>query len=146
MSNLFNELMFWGFGEPTGIKFNTPNTKDMRPASVWTKTENGYQMTARVVGIDPDDINITMEDYGICLDGKTDDDGTIYTQHIELPISKDLMANITDVNYEVKNGLCKLQIIVKEPEYKKVNIQRIKPSNTPVIDEVIKEVIEEVNE
>jgi HSP20 family molecular chaperone IbpA len=126
MSNIFNELMFLGLGEPTGIKFNTPNTKDIRPASYWKKVEDGYQMIARVVGINPEDINITMEEYGICLDGKTDDEGTVYTQHIELPISKDLMANITDINYEVKNGLCKIKILVKEPEYKKVNIQMIK--------------------
>ena len=128
MHSIFDEFdnLFFGFGRPVSIRFNTPYTKDIQPASPWSKDENGYHMVARVVGINPDDLKVTLEDYGLCIDGESEYDGNIYTQHIELPISKDLLANITDITYEVKNGLCKVSIVVKEPEYKKVNVKMIK--------------------
>ena len=127
MSTIFDEFdnLFFGFGKPVSIKFNTPYTKDVHPASPWIKDENGYHMVARVVGINPSDLNVTLEEYGLCIDGETEDDGYVYTQHIELPISKDLLANITEVNYSVNNGLCKVYITVKEPEYKKAVVKMI---------------------
>lgn len=128
MNNFFDDFddLFFGFGRPMSIRFNTPNTKDIQPASPWSKDENGYHMVARVVGINPEDLKVTLEEYGICIDGESDYNGSTYTQHIELPISKDLMANVTEVNYEVKNGLCKVSLIVKEPEYKQVAVKMLK--------------------
>ena len=127
MRPIFNdfETFLLGFGRPVSIRFNTPNTKDIHPASPWYKEGDKYHMIARVVGINPEDLKLTIEDYGLCIDGKSEHDGNVYTQHIELPISDSLMANITDINYSVKNGLCKVSVVVKEPEHKEININMV---------------------
>lgn len=126
-----------GFGKPKNIKFNTPNTKDLLP-SYWSKWEEqdkensgekvqkGYKCVCRTVGINPEDINLTMEDYGICLDAKTIyDDEFQYTQHIELPISESIISDIKSINYRSKNGVTYIYLEMKKPEKKKVAINKI---------------------
>lgn len=129
-----------GFGLPTKIKFNTPDTKDMMPAcwKVWEEkvhdpdtddcTYNkkmGYKAVCRTVGISPDDVKVTQEDYGICVQGKTEVDGKEYSQYMELPISEDIMANITGIDYKTENGLTYIYLKVQSPDKKKIEIRKL---------------------
>lgn len=135
LDEVFENLVM-GFGKPKNIKFNTPNTKDILP-SYWSKWEvdtkdstekiqKGYKCVCRTVGIDPEDIKITIEDYGICLDAKTVyDSETQYTQHIELPISDSLISDIESISYHSKNGVTYIYLEMKKPEKKKVVINKI---------------------
>ena len=66
-----------------------------------------------------------MEDYGICVDGTTEYEGNKYTQHIELPISENVMSDIENINYKTVNGLTYIYIEMKSPEKKKVKINRV---------------------
>lgn len=151
----FNFNDFIGFGVPTTIRFNTAGTKDMLPVywkkwSVEVKDENdkengaknnkennkdiekeiktkdvGYKCVCRTVGINEEDIKITLEDYGICVQGETTYEGNTYTQYIELPISKDLIANIESINYKSINGLTYIYLLMKEPKKNKVSICKV---------------------
>lgn len=134
----FDELwdaMSMGFGKPMNVRFNTANTKDMLP-SYWSKwmvdakdstekVQAGYKCVCRTIGINPNDVTVTMEDYGICLDGKTEYEGYKYSQHIELPISENVMSDIEAINYKTANGLTYIYLKVKKPEKKKVAVHRV---------------------
>lgn len=132
------------FGRPTRFVFNTDGTKDMMPAcwKVWEeeKTVNnltdpinsvdkevvkrGYKATCRTVGINEEDIKITVKDYGICVEGKSEIDGSEYSQYIELPVSRTVMDNIKNIKYKSINGLTFVYLEVSEPEKRKINIQK----------------------
>ena len=131
---LFDSVML-GFGAPTNIRFNTAKTKDLMPSywSTWEVEEKdstkkrklGYKCVCRTVGINPEDVNVTMEDYGICVDGQTEHEDNKYTQHIELPISESVMSDIENISYKTLNGLTYIYIKMKSPEKKKVKISRV---------------------
>ena len=132
---LFDSVML-GFGAPTNIRFNTAKTKDLMPSywSTWEVEEKdstekrklGYKCVCRTVGINPEDVNVTMEDYGICVDGQTEHEDNKYTQHIELPISESVMSDIENISYKTLNGLTYIYIKMKSPEKRKVKINRVK--------------------
>lgn len=128
VDDMFSTL---GFGMPRNIRFNTGNTKDMLPGywKEWKDEEGdqrGYKCVCRSVGIAPEDITIELQDDCIVLDGKTEvEDGSVYTQHVELPISKDLMSNIEKVNYRCKDGLTYIYLRVNTPEKKRVLVEKI---------------------
>ena len=128
-SNYFDELMdsvALGFGRPFNIRFNTPLTKDMCPATPWKKEdEYSYSTVVRMLGINPEDVNITLEEYGLSVQGESETYGGKYSQHVDLGISKDLISNIKEVNYSLENGLCKIVLQMNEPVKKEVKISRV---------------------
>lgn len=128
----------FAFGLPTNVKFNTGRTKDMMPAcwKIWeeeiptedgklNKEKRGYKAICRTVGINENDIKVTEEDYGICLQGETVVDGTKYSQYIELPISEDIMTNVKSIKYSSKDGLTFIYLEVDTPKKNKINIEKI---------------------
>lgn len=139
MSDLSTMFDIAGFGRPVKIRFNTNGTKDMMPAcwKVWEEKVNskdipdsvlvkkGYKAICRTVGINEEDIKITVEDYGICVEGKTVVEGTEYSQYMELPVSKSIMDSIKNIKYKSINGLTYVYLEVEEPEKKKINIEKI---------------------
>ena len=106
-----------------GAKNNKENNKDTEK-EIKTK-DVGYKCVCRTVGINEEDIKITLEDYGICVQGKTEYEENVYSQYIELPISKDLIANIESINYKSVNGLTYIYLLMKEPKKNKVSIRKV---------------------
>ena len=121
--NSFDNLMF--SRQPLSVKFNTPSTKDISPAAPWTKGENCYSTVVRVVGINPSDVKVSMEESGIVIKGESDTFNEKYSQEVSLGIAKDIMSNIKEVNYEVKNGMCKVVLCMKEPECRSIAINKV---------------------
>ena len=119
----FDNLMF--SRQPLSVKFNTPSTKDISPAAPWTKGENCYSTVVRVVGINPSDVKVSMEESGIVIKGESDTFNEKYSQEVSLGIAKDIMSNIKEVNYEVKNGMCKIVLRMKEPEHSFIAINKV---------------------
>ena len=119
----FDNLMF--SRQPLSVKFNTPSTKDISPATPWTKGENCYSTVVRVVGINPSDVEVSMEESGIVIKGESDTFNEKYSQEVSLGIAKDIMSNIKEVNYEVKNGMCKIVLRMKEPECRSIAINKV---------------------
>lgn len=126
--DLFDELedvMTLGFGmKPLMFRYSTPNTKDIAPASRWTKDGNSYSTVVRVVGINEDEVEVSVEDYGILIKGESNTFGEEYSQEVKLGIAKDVIANIESVRYEVKNGMCKVVVDLKEPAYHKIAVTK----------------------
>lgn len=141
MSNLmsmfdeFDDL--FGFGRPTVIRFNSAGTKDMTPAHFTKWKEKvvedgkevekfkGYRCIARTVGIDASDVKVSCVNNGIVIQGETTYEGNRYSQYIELPISKDVMATIKSVNYTVKNGLTHVYLEVKPSEATQIPVRMV---------------------
>ena len=111
--------------QPLSVKFNTPSTKDISPAAPWTKGENCYSTVVRVVGINPSDVEVSMEESGIVIKGESNTFNEKYSQEVSLGIAKDIMTNIKEVNYEVKNGMCKIVLCMKEPEHSFISINKV---------------------
>ena len=111
--------------QPLSVKFNTPSTKDISPAAPWTKGANCYSTVVRVVGINPSDVEVSMEESGTVIKGESDTFNEKYSQEVSLGIAKDIMSNIKEVNYEVKNGMCKIVLRMKEPEHSFITINKV---------------------
>ena len=94
-------------------------------AAPWTKGENCYSTVVRVVGINPSDVEVSMEESGIVIKGESDTFNEKYSQEVSLGIAKDIMSNIKEVNYEVKNGMCKVVLCMKEPECRSIAINKV---------------------
>ena len=144
MNKRMNNLLEIGFGVPTNIQFNTPNTKDMMPAT-WQKVYDedgsmiGYLATCRTVGINPEDIKVKLFDNyvtnttyskytdGIILDGETKETihgiKKVYTQHVELPISNEVMNNIKNITYETFNGMTYIYLEMEVSKRKSIEIK-----------------------
>ena len=118
--NMFNDDFFpIGFARPQKIVFNTNKLQDMNPAH-WKKTENGYVGIFKTLGCD--DIKLTLEDYGIKLLASGEVFGNKYDTTLELPINKEILNNIIEIKYETKLGVTKIEIILQEPEKKRIKI------------------------
>lgn len=125
---------FFGFGMPTRIRYSTEKTKDMMPAywKRWTKKNAddkeefvGYKCLVRTVGVASEDVNVSLENDRIVVDGKTEVEGYTYSQHVELPLSKEVIGNIKSVEYKSKDGMTYIYLKVRTPEYKKIDVKRI---------------------
>lgn len=133
--SMFNQLSQLGFGSPINIRFNTGATKDMNPAvwKVWEeelvdsteKEQIGYKAVCRTVGIREEDIKLELRDFGLCLEGTSDVEGERYSQHIELPISREIMRNIENITYHSQDGLTYIYVRMKRPEIREVPILKI---------------------
>lgn len=124
--DLFDSVTL-GFGRPFNIKFNTPYTKDMCPASPWTKNEDGsYSTVVRVLGINEEDLKVELKDFGLSVSGESEIFNGKYSQHVDLSISSNIISDIKEINYELKNGLCKINLIMEEPKFKEVKINQIR--------------------
>lgn len=115
---------FFGFGKPLDLVYNTGNTKDMNPA-YWSKTDTGYKATCRTVGIAPDDVKVEIGEYNIIVSGKTEYEGVEYNTSYKLPISKEIMGDIKNIDYKTLNGLTYIYLYVETPEKKEIKINKI---------------------
>lgn len=125
---------FFGFGKPTRVRYSTSNTKDMMPAywKRWTKKNAedkeeflGYKCLVRTVGVASEDVNVTIENDRIVVDGKTEVEDYTYSQHVELPLSTEVIGNVKSVEYRSKDGMTYIYLKVRTPEYKKIDVKRI---------------------
>lgn len=133
LRSFFDDDFILGFGGPTCIRYNTASTKDMNPAvwSKWKETEGdvekelGYKGVVRTVGVDEEDVKVSLERDGLIVEGKTTFEGYTYSQYVKLPISRDVISNISGVSYRSKNGMTYVYLNVRTPEYKQIKVQKI---------------------
>lgn len=115
---------FFGFGKPFDLVYNTGKTKDMNPA-YWSKTDKGYKAVCRTVGIAPDDVKVETDECNIVVSGETEYEDNKYNTFYKIPISKEIMGDITNITYKTLNGLTYIQLYVETPEKKKIKINKI---------------------
>jgi len=110
-----------GFGEPSRLIFNTPNLKDMHPY-YWIRTDDGYKCTLKTLGINESDINISIDDNSIIINGESAIDGVKYNTLIELPISRQILNDIIEIRSKSINGITVIDLILETPKKKKILI------------------------
>lgn len=123
--NSLEDILGLGFSKPISIRFLTPDTKDVSPVSSWKKDGNKYYAVVRVVGIDPDDVKVALDEKSITVSGESETFGETYSQHVVIGVSPDIISNIDSVTYEVKSGMCRIDLIMKEKEIHRIDVKRI---------------------
>ena len=118
MSNFFNEI----FGRPFNLRFQTPYIKDMFPCC-WTKPDTGYRCTARTVGVN--DVTLTIEDDYSSVQGTNDIEGQTYSTEFNLPISKDVLAIIKEIQHKTVAGITIIDLIVDESKKPQIKIVKV---------------------
>lgn len=112
--------------KPLSLNFSTPSTKDIEPVAPWKKNDEGnYETVIRMVGITPDDVNVEIEDYGIHVYGESNTFDQIYSQNIKIGVAREIKNNIDEIVYNVKNGMCKITLIMIKHEEKAISIKRV---------------------
>ncbi len=111
------------FGKPRNFYFNC-KTKDQMP-SFWEKTDDGFKATCRTVGVNPEDVIVSVSDDCIVVKGETKVDNYTYNCSYELPVIEEVLNNIKSIKYSSANGLTFIWIKVDKPEKKKINIEKI---------------------
>ena len=119
-----NDIFALGFGTPSNLKFGTSGTKDMYPVN-WKKTNNGFIAVCRTVGISPDDVEVKLVDNNIVVSGYTKTGEYEYNTYYELPVSDDILSNITDIKYKTQDGITYIYLKVQRPEKRALVAQKI---------------------
>lgn len=116
----FDRFFELGFGRPTKFVFNSAGLKDMMPAC-WEKADDGGYC-ARVKTLGLTEAKVTVEDYGIKVSGENELEGQIYNTSIELPVSPDVMDNVTEIKHRTVAGITFVELVVDRPQRKKIKI------------------------
>lgn len=116
--SIFNDLDYLVFNRP--MKLN-----DMNPIK-FVKTESGYTAIVNTLGIEEDDISVSIEGSLLVVDGETKDEelGSNYSQHFKLKINESVLSNITGIRYCSKNGVTKIYLDIEQKE-NKIKIEKI---------------------
>lgn len=125
---IFDDLhdMLTGFGTPRDIAFNVNDTLDMRPAK-WEKLaeENGYRCVCRTVGINEKDVKIELNNRFISVSGNSEYEGIKYNVRYNLPLSEEIISNITGIKYKSLNGITYIYVYTNKPDIRKIVAERI---------------------
>lgn len=125
----FFDQFVLGFGKPRKNRYNTGHTQDMSPVYWETLTDDngeeiGYKATCRTVGIEPDDVKVTVKGNVIAVEGKTENGKSVYDCYYEIPVAESVIANIEKINYQTKNGLTYVTVNIKRPIKNEILIER----------------------
>ena len=116
MSDFLNYFM------RTSNIFHTP-VKDMDPTKVF-KVDDGYMLVCKTLGISPEDISIKVEDGDrmsyptLRISGSTKIEAIDFENAVDLSITLNCKEDISGIDYNVKDGLTIIHLIVKERESK----------------------------
>lgn len=117
---MFNDFDLLGFATiPSKNIFNTFGLKDLYPSRV-EKTDEGYKITLKTLGIEEVDISETTK--GLLVQGKNEIDEREYSAVIEIPIAKAVMDNIKEVHVKTIAGITILNLVVEKPKERSFKI------------------------
>jgi HSP20 family molecular chaperone IbpA len=120
---IFDDFLTLGFGKPRRLVFNS-NVKDMLPSYWKKKDDKTYLCTVKTLGIDPADVKVETNDYGLQVSGSTTLEDYTYDTSVELPIAESIMNEIENVQVKSKNGLTFITLVLNKPEKKKIIIEK----------------------
>lgn len=128
VNSIFDDSLF--FPSMRNIRFNTDGVLDMRPAKwyLWKEDEGdsdskvlvtkGVYAVVKCLGIAEEDIKVELKNDCVVVQGKTKVKDVDYSQYVELPVSKEILANVEKIQYEAKDGLVFVYLKTKMPEKK----------------------------
>lgn len=116
--SIFNDLDYLMFNRP--MKLN-----DMNPIK-FIKTDSGYTAIVNTLGINEDDISVSIDGNYLVVSGETEDDElkSNYTQNFKLKINESILSNISGIKYCSKNGVTKIYLEIEKKE-SKIKIEKM---------------------
>lgn len=133
MFNLFDD--FENMFSRLYSRFNRP-CLDQSPYSVYKAAGKGYIIVCNTLGIDKENLSVNIEKekgraYPILrIRGKTEMPKINFSNSVDLAIQLKLDSEITDVKYELKNGLTIVYIAVKVEEIPKMEAKYIEDDSS----------------
>lgn len=115
---IFNGLDYLMFNRP--MKLN-----DMNPIK-FIKTDSGYMAIVNTLGINEDDISVSIDESYLIVSGETKDEElkSNYTQDFKLRINESILSNISGIKYCSKNGVTKIYLEIEKKE-NNIKIEKI---------------------
>lgn len=121
---LFTDNIFAPFLKMEDFLFNS-TVKDMQPYTVYQK-DNSYIIEVKTLGISPEDVNVTLEEDVLQINGETHNnysDKTFNTD-IKFRIDKELFNKIQNIEYTSANGLTYVTVILKKEKTNRIKITK----------------------
>lgn len=97
---------------------------DQKPYWV-KKTETGYQIVVKALGMTSDDISVEITGDTLSIDGKKMIEAIDYETKIDIRMNiYNIINDIDRVNYNCENGLVYVDLIIKQNTTKKIPISK----------------------
>lgn len=104
--------------------FNS-TVKDMQPYTIYKK-DNSYIIEIKTLGINPNDINVKLEEQEsiLYITGETKNkySKTPYNVNIKLRVTKDILNSLKQVNYTSENGITYVTLMLKDRSKNKIPV------------------------
>lgn len=91
-------------------------------------TDNGYLISLNVLGVEPDDLTIKIDNNYLVVKGETfiQDIDFKNTVNYKFTLNDKVLDNIKNINYTIKNGIAYVYInLIKEKIKKEIVIEKI---------------------
>lgn len=121
---LFTDNIFTPFLKMEDFLFNS-TVKDMQPYSVYRK-DNSYIIEVKTLGINPEDVNVTLEENVLQIGGETHNNYSdkTFNTNIKFRIEEELFNKIQNIEYTSANGLTYVTLILKKEKTNRIKITK----------------------
>lgn len=111
---LFTDNIFAPFLKMEDFLFNS-TVKDMQPYTVYQK-DNSYIIEVKTLGISPEDVNVTLEENVLQINGETHNNYSdkTFNTNIKFRMDSGLFQKIQDITYSSINGLTYITLSLKK--------------------------------
>lgn len=104
--------------------FNS-TVKDMQPFTSY-KRNNDYIVEVKTLGINPEDISVTLKDGILEIAGETNNpySENSFNTKINFSVAESLLKQIKNIKYKSQNGLTYITLQMKEDNFSDIKIER----------------------
>lgn len=121
---LFTDNIITPFLKMEDFLFNS-TVKDMQPYTVYKK-DNNYIIEVKTLGIDSEDVNVTLEENVLQINGETHNNYSdkTFNTNIKFRIEEELFNKIQNIEYTSANGLTYVTLILKKEKTNRIKITK----------------------
>ena len=88
------------------------------------ESESGYKIIFNALGVDKEDIEVKLLQNNLYVRGKTEDDDIEFTNSVNYQLNvSNLTHKIEKIEYQLKNGLLVVHLILEQQKNKNITIQ-----------------------
>lgn len=122
-NTIFNEDIFKFLRDD--FFFNS-SVRDMNPTAYYKKGTD-YIIEAKTLGIDGNDITVTLDNNIITISGETQNEygGKSFNANLRVKLEKEIIDGIDTIDYMSKNGITYVFIHMKEVDTSGIQINKI---------------------
>lgn len=121
---LFTDNIITPFLKMEDFLFNS-TVKDMQPYTVYKK-DNNYIIEVKTLGINSEDVNVTLEENVLQINGETHNNYSdkTFNTNIKFRIEEELFNKIQNIEYTSANGLTYVTLILKKEKTNRIKITK----------------------